>query len=295
MPEILIVDDELHVRLVQKRMLAEKGFTCDEAASVQEARALLSENPYELIMCDVRMPGPSGLELLDETRRQYPDTAVVMVSIIDDPDVARQALDLGAYGYLTKPFEKNELLIQVGNALRRRELEIDNRAHKERLETLVRERTAALERSEKAHQEKASALIEMNAALKVLLEQRNQDKTELENKVISNVEELILPHLESIRGLAPQGRIQALIDIVEMNLNNLISPLAHRLSTDFNRLTPNEIRVAEMVKNGRTNKEIAAILGISVKTSEYYRDSIRDKLRLKGKKINLKSYLRSLT
>ena len=82
------------------------------------------------------MPGTSGLELAPSIARHFPDTPVVMVTGVDDPDVARQAMACGAYGYIIKPFEPNELLIGVMNALRRRELELENRQHKERLESL---------------------------------------------------------------------------------------------------------------------------------------------------------------
>ncbi len=88
------------------------------------------------------MPGESGLDFTGEVLTHYPDTAVVMVTGMDDRRFAQVAIDLGAYGIL-KPFKPNELIINVGNALRRRALELENRGHRERLEQTVLERTSA--------------------------------------------------------------------------------------------------------------------------------------------------------
>ncbi len=90
------------------------------------------------------MPGESGIDFSTEVLKEYPDTAVIMVTGMDDRRFAQVAIDGGAYGYILKPFKPNELIINVGNALRRRALEIENRGHRERLEHTVLERTAAL-------------------------------------------------------------------------------------------------------------------------------------------------------
>ena len=94
-----------------------------------------------LVLSDVNMPGESGLDFRREVLAQHPDTAVVMVTGMDDRRFADVAIELGAYGYILKPFKPNELIINVGNALRRRALEIENRGHREQLEQTVLERT----------------------------------------------------------------------------------------------------------------------------------------------------------
>ncbi|MDE3020105.1 MAG: HD domain-containing protein, partial [Nitrospirota bacterium] len=99
---------------------------------------------FALILCDVNMPGESGLDLVRQILKEYPQTAAVMVTGLDDPQLANMALESGAYGYILKPFETNEILINIANALRRRRLEIENQAHREHLEQMVRERTAEL-------------------------------------------------------------------------------------------------------------------------------------------------------
>ncbi len=147
---ILIVDDEEAVRNFERRVLEGGGHHCTTAASPAQARECLKQEPFDLAIVDFRMPGESGMELAKYIRADYPDTAVLMVTGEGDPELANQALDAGAYGYLVKPFEGRQLLIDVAGALRRRKLEIDARQQRDRLEQLVTTRTdelnAAVER-----------------------------------------------------------------------------------------------------------------------------------------------------
>ena len=142
---ILVVDDEENIRHTLCRVLERGGYECCAVASVGEARTTLGEGRYELVLCDVRMPGESGVTLLRHLRSQHPGLPIVMVSGVSDPVFAAQALELGAFGYVAKPFEANQVLIEVANALRRAALEAENASYRDHLEGLVTERTTALE------------------------------------------------------------------------------------------------------------------------------------------------------
>lgn len=115
---ILCIDDDAYVRAVVKRMLDDAGHRCDTAADAEEARRLLSSSRYAVILCDIGLPGESGLDLLADLVRQ-PDVAAVMVTAENDPEVADRALELGAYGFLAKPFVFNDLLIAISGAIHR--------------------------------------------------------------------------------------------------------------------------------------------------------------------------------
>jgi putative two-component system response regulator len=144
---ILIVDDERYVRDVVRRLLERAGYVCTTAENGFHARRHLTTRAFELIVCDLQMPGESGLDVIAHVRRSYPDTAAIMVTGVDDEQLAGQALTLGAYGYVVKPFSPTDLAIQVLNALRRRELEIAQRHERERLEQMVEARTGELWRA----------------------------------------------------------------------------------------------------------------------------------------------------
>ncbi len=131
---ILATDDRPEILRVIDRSLSER-FSLEFAQSVEEARRKLSsDKPFQLALCDIEMPGESGLVLVEEIARDHPDTAIVLVTGVDDPETARRAFELGGHGYLVKPFWSGQLLITVMSALRRRELEIALRAHNKALE-----------------------------------------------------------------------------------------------------------------------------------------------------------------
>jgi DNA-binding CsgD family transcriptional regulator len=127
----------------------------------------------------------------------------------------------------------------------------------------------------------------------VLLKQRSEDKNELQGNVLSNVKELVGPYLDQLKKSRLSTRQQTLLRILESNLNNIVSPFLNRLSTRFLNLTPTEIRVINLIKEGKTNKEIAELLLISKNTVLFHRHNIRGKLNLKNTKINLRTHLLS--
>ena len=137
-------------------------------------------------------------------------------------------------------------------------------------------------------------LQDMNVALRVLFEQREQDRLEMERRVLDNMRMLVTPYLDAVRGdgLSPQAAHN--LDFAVKALEDITSGFARILNDEYRTLTGNEIRVADMVRSGMTSKEIAVALGLSVATANFYRASIRRKLGLVGKKITLGAYLMAL-
>jgi DNA-binding NarL/FixJ family response regulator len=139
-----------------------------------------------------------------------------------------------------------------------------------------------------------SRLEEVNTALKVLLERRELDKSELEENVLSNVKQLVLPYLEKLKSTQLEPYQMTLVSTLESHLTEIVSPFVTELSSRFLNLTPTQIQVANLIKDGRTSKEIASLLNLSENTILSYRYRIRSKLGLKNTKTNLRSYLLSL-
>lgn len=121
---ILIVDDEPYICQLLDRYLTPEGYLCRTASGGEQALELLESDTFHLVMMDIQMPGISGIDLLNLIRPLDPDVAVLMVSVLDDRDIGIFCLKLGAYGYIIKPFERNEILINVAYALERRRLAI---------------------------------------------------------------------------------------------------------------------------------------------------------------------------
>lgn len=158
---------------------------------------------------------------------------------------------------------------------------------RKRAEQRLRERKKELEI-------KSSNLEEVNTALRVLLKRREEDKGELEENILYNVEELVVPYMEKLKKIGLSDKQEILVGILENNLKEIISPFSRRMTTKYHNFTPAEIRVADFVRKGKRNKEIAEILNVSSRTVAFHRENIRKKLGIKKNKTNLASYLSSL-
>ena len=148
------------------------------------------------------------------------------------------------------------------------------------LESQVKSRTAELEK--------------INNALTVLLIRRDKDKIELEEKILSNVKELIIPILKKLKKSQLDDKQISLLITIEENLNNIISPFSRILSSKYSNLTPKEIQIAKLIKEGKTSKEIAELIASNKNAIEFHRKNLRRKLGLRNTKINLRTHLQSL-
>jgi PAS domain S-box-containing protein len=187
--------------------------------------------------------------------------------------------------------------------------------YKDSLEEMVQERTGQLEaamakleklneglKTEIAVRKKAEKdlnaqtlnLEEANTALKIILKRREADKMELEDKVLANINELILPYIEKLQKGKLTEKQQAYLKILKSNLDDITSPFAHNLSAKFLQLTPTELQVTNLIKQGKTTKAIAELMNLALSTVTFHRDNIRIKLGIKNKKANLRSYLLSI-
>ena len=144
-------------------------------------------------------------------------------------------------------------------------------------------------------QAKSNRLQEVNSALKALLRQRDEDMKEFEEAVLTNIENLIMPYVKRLKNSPLNSSQTSLLEILESHLKELTSKFAKTLALQYRVLTPTEMRVAALVRDGRTTKEIADLLCISEKTASFHRNNIRTKLGLRGMGINLRSHLLSLT
>ena len=139
-----------------------------------------------------------------------------------------------------------------------------------------------------------AALKEANTALKVLLDHREEERAKQERDLLAGLEKLVLPYLRKVEAKRLDQEAKSLLEIAVSNLENVTSPLSGRMASLDSALTPTELEVADLIRHGRTADEIAEILTVSPTTVAFHRRNIRKKLGLRGKKINLRSYLRRL-
>jgi putative two-component system response regulator len=130
---VLVTDDHPEVLRLVDRALG-GHYACEFADSVASGREKLAGGPFDLALCDIQMPGESGLVLVEEIAREHPETAIVLVTGVDNAEVVEKTFELGAHGYLVKPFWPGQLLITASIALRQRELELAQQAHNDAVE-----------------------------------------------------------------------------------------------------------------------------------------------------------------
>jgi PAS domain S-box-containing protein len=159
----------------------------------------------------------------------------------------------------------------------------------------ITERKQAAEVLQRAHEElqfKNVTLQELNTTLKVLLKQREDDKSDMEERFVMNVQNLVIPFVEQMKKGCLDAGAQPCLEIIETHLRDIATPLLKNIR-QFN-LTPKELKVAALVRNGKSTKEIGKILGLAVGSIDVHRNNIRKKLGLNGRKTSLQSHLVTL-
>ena len=144
---ILIVDDESAIREVVASLLEAQGYQCSTVSNGREAIDVLREKTFDLVLSDMVMPEMDGMSLLVRLREKDPELPVVMVTAMHDVSTALDAIRHGAYDYILKPFEKNQLFLSVGRAIEHRRVVVENRDYQHNLEKLVEKRTGELRKA----------------------------------------------------------------------------------------------------------------------------------------------------
>jgi len=187
--------------------------------------------------------------------------------------------------------EAGKPLFMVGICIditEQKKLEEELKKHRQNLEMLVKNRTSELER-------KTLQLEETITTLRFLLDQRQQDKKEMQENIMANVNQLIVPFIDKLKINCSDKTGTYYLDVLENNLQNLVSPFSNQLAFKNLKFTPRELNVSNLIREGKSTKEIANILNLSVSTIQFHRDNIRKKLDLNKKNQKLSIYLRSLS
>ena len=198
--KILIVDDEAPIRKLLHSKLSSEGYQCWEAGSAEQALAKLRNNAVRLVILDIKMPGKSGIEFLPEIKASHPDTAVVMATAISDINIAIECMKQGAYDYVTKPFELDDVTISVDRALEKRRLELENKEYRRHLEVKV------AEQAKKIRASFLSAITSLAYALEAKDKYTNGHSQRVADISVAIAKELDLPQ-ESIERIRLAGLV----------------------------------------------------------------------------------------
>jgi DNA-binding NarL/FixJ family response regulator len=300
---IMVVEDEGVTAMRIKRNMVDMGYTVTPIiVSGEEAVERIEKDRPDLVLMDIVLKGNiDGIEAAEQIHSRF-DIPIVYLTAHSDESMMKRIKRTEPLGYIIKPFDERELRIIVEIAFYKHKMEQRLRENKEELEVKVKERTSELESTikrlkdaERNLKARAEELAESNTALKVLLKQRVSDRKELENNMLSNVKHLIFPYIEKLKKSRAASAEMLYLNIIESNLNSILSPFSVKLSFQYLEFTPREIMVADLIKDGKQDKDIMDILNISLDTVKAHRKNIRKKLGISNKKINLRTKLLSLT
>lgn len=324
---ILLVDDEETILQSIGWSLEKNNFKVTTAISGQEAIENLHANHYDLVITDLRMAKVDGIAVLQEAKKLYPDSGVVILTGHGDIASAIEALKLGADDYLQKPCDIDDLLNKAHHSFvkqnlvsrlrqqneklksevrARKAIEIKLQEARHNLEKKVAQRTAELTLAvdelkitlkklrtrEEELKEKNRELSEINTALGVMLKRRDKEQSDIRKEIASETIELVLPLLKKVENRLT-GTAKDYMETAQVNLMDIFAKQSPDAVLINAKLAPRELQVVNYIRQDKSSKEIADLLGLSVRTVESYREKIRKKLGIKNQKKNLKKFITS--
>lgn len=265
---ILIVDDKPKNIQAAAAILSRQGY---QIAFDEDGESVLPHTKsvkFDLILLDILMPGLDGYEVCRRLKNDLETEQIPVIFLTAKTDIESivKGFEAGAADYVTKPFNEAELAARVKNHL-------ELRQHRYHLEQLVRERTEAI---------------------RIMLEVREELSAKHEERIRVNILSRILPMIEILRGTLTRPRQKECLEVIESALGDILSGFSQKLSSPQFGLSPAEVQVAGLIREGKSGKQIADMLGVSENTIIFHRQNIRKKLGLTGLKSGLKSFLESM-
>ena len=297
--KILIVEDERIVALSVKDILNSEKY--DVCSIVNSAKKAIEEIDYyrpNLVVMDIKIKGEmDGIELAKYIKNEYLIPSVFLTAYSDNILVERAKV-VEPLGYILKPFNKNEIISTVKIALYKSVKEKNEKYICKKLEDHVKESECKLNNEkiirkniEKELQMKSCFLQEANKALKVLLETRDAENRACQENIFLNIRNSVFPYLDILKKQNVNENILELIDILENSLKNTLCTKTNALFAKYADLTPQEVKIADLVRQGKTTKEIAKILNIASCSVSTHRYNIRKKIGILNSNTNLERYL----
>lgn len=281
---ILIVVRDHEINRLLKTTLTTESFFCRSTTDYSRIKVLLSHDTYDLLISDRSPNNKAGLWWYDAIEKIPGLLGIILVASKNDKRTTQHVDRSWFNGVITTPVEPGQVMVAVKMALRMRSMA---QSLNELQQTFTVLKTEQLE--------KEKALQGMDQALTVLLAKREQDKTALQDQIVNNIRSVIIPNIERLQKFRLSPRHLRMLDLIQTNLKEIASPFIKSLSSAYANLTPQEIQVADLIKQGKRTKEIATIMNLSTNTIMTHRYHIRAKLGLKNKKTHLATFLNTFT
>lgn len=290
-----------HIDLVNLRLLMVNDYMCEVSGYTEDE--FLASNPMDILTPQSRTVLYQRLQRMAEGDQVSNDLELEVIK-------KNGEIEWGRF-HIHHIYENGRIIsayVVVHCITEQKRIQETLVSHRQELKQLVEDRTSELAKANQqlrkeikqrtAATEKlrvnSERLEEVNTAMRVLLDKRNEDHLHSEELIRLNLKELIDPYLERLENSNLNSRQKQLVEVIRMNLEQVVSSATPALSSKYFIFSPNELQVVNLIRSGKTTKEMARLLNLSTRTVEAYRNSIRKKLDLKHKKVNLRTYLSSL-
>lgn len=268
---ILIVDDDPDVLAVTSRILTSAGYKVLKAGTGREGLEMAETHRPDLVLLDVVLPDIMGTEVCRRIKHNpaFDGIFVILSSGLKTGSCHQTAgLESGADGYIARPVSNQELTA--------------------RIDAMVRILTGERQRM-------ARGLKNRDIALDVLLEKRQKEKNEMADTIMDHLNWTVFPYIDRLKTCRHWQDAVTLAPLIEANIRKSVAPFESSFFNCFKEFTPTEIQVADLIRTGKTSKEIAGLLNMSLRSVHFHRNNIRKKLHIQGSKTNLRTFLMSLS
>jgi len=301
---ILLVEDEETIRTSLAFNLKQSGFQVVTAADGAEGLRRLQKNDIDLVITDLMMEKVGGLQLLREIRKDDQSLPVIILTGYGDLPSAIESLREGADDYLFKPCDLEEILARINHCLAKKQAAQPGIVPRPQVNTLSpdqihpsvekpkrKKKEESLRKSKSELKEKERLLEEANIALRLLMKKIAEEKEEQAKQLGQQLHETVLPYVRRLELSQLTEKQQFLLEMIQTQLQHLTAPPSMRNKELYFHLTPMETKIANLVREGESTKEIAALLNLSPRTVETHRKNIRKKAGFHHKNGNLQAIL----
>jgi len=285
---ILIVDDDVEFCKALGKTISHWGVKVKSTTNPLHVMDLVRNSFYNLILLDVVISGKSGMELIPEIAEISPDSKVIVMTAFADKKMDIQALNMGAFCFLEKPFDSKLFLYTIRRVLEVQKAELE---YKKMFEELKRSRNELLDQRSRLEHTNGQ-FIETSNALSVLARNIERARNDAETQIVHKIRVSIVPIIEKLQQDGKLGDYRSDLDLLMDLVDDLTSGIG-AASGIASTLTSTELRIASLIKNGLTTDEIAKHVYISSFTVKAHRRNIRKKLKLDNSNHSLKTYLQS--
>lgn len=298
---ILLVEDERVTALAIEDSLFSLGYRVSaNVDSGAEAIESASANRPDLALMDIRIKGEmDGIDTAMVLKDRF-NIPVVFLTAYADKEVLAKAKMANPMGYLMKPCKISDLKTTLEIAIYKAKMDKALKRLNQELEEKVLERTRTLadeieirKRAEEKLLKQTRILTDANKTLSTIIENRKSDKKDVEAECLQNIRKYALPYIDLMTRQQNRDDMLETLEMLRKTLLEMISPASKTLSAQYLKLTPREIKIAEMIRHGKKTKEIALLLNLSPCSISTYRNHIRKKMDILNAKINLETYLNS--